>query len=166
MCCKLLNIPVLQKPRQVWCKHCQIGVGCGIYPDRPAECASFYCLYRLSPELGEEWKPSLSKMVLNYESKIRRVNVSVDADSPDIWRQEPYYSQLKGMALHLLRGKGHLLVWTRDDVVAILPDREVSFPHARDKVIVVRGRMTAQGEEYDVAALDADDPQLQSLEPG
>lgn len=160
LCCKVLNISVLQKPRQVWCQHCEIGAGCGIYEDRPAQCASFYCLYRISPELGEDWKPSLSKMVLNYESNIGRVNVAVDADYPDVWKQEPYHSQLRSMALHLLRAKRHLLVWTRGEVIAILPDRDVSFEHTPDKIIVVRGRVTARGEDYEALALDPDDPRL------
>ena len=34
-CCKILKIRELNKPANTWCKHCNIGVGCGIYDSRP-----------------------------------------------------------------------------------------------------------------------------------
>lgn len=165
LCCKLLNIQSLQKPRLIWCKHCDVGVGCAIYEQRPSECRDFYCTYRVSAELGEEWKPSVSKMVVNFESGIGRVNVSVDPEFSDAWRREPYYSQLKAMALHMLRNEGHLLVWEGDEPIAILPDRDVRLGIGRDNVIVIRGRSTPNGEEYDAIALAHDDPRLRDLTP-
>jgi hypothetical protein len=166
LCCKLLNIASLDKPRLVWCQHCEIGVGCRIYERRPRECQDFYCTYRVSPELGEEWKPSVSKMVVNFESRTKRVNVSVDPDFADAWRREPYYTQIKAMALHMLRRQGHLIVWEGAEAIAILPDREVPLGATRDNVIVVRGRMTPDGEEYDAFALTTDDPRLKDINPG
>jgi hypothetical protein len=166
LCCKLLNIASLKKPRLVWCEHCSIGVGCGIYADRPGECADFYCTYRVSPQLGEEWKPSLCKMVVNFESANKRVNVSVDPDFAGVWRREPYYSQLKAMALHMLRGQGHLVVWEGEDAIVILPDRDVPIGRAHDQVIVIRGRATPSGEEYDAFALPQNDPRLEDFRPG
>jgi hypothetical protein len=35
MCCKLLSVEPLNKPRQQWCSHCDIGVGCEIYVTCP-----------------------------------------------------------------------------------------------------------------------------------
>lgn len=163
LCCKLLNIQSLQKPRLIWCKHCDVGVGCTIYEQRPGECGDFYCTYRVSPELGDEWKPSICNMVVNFESGIRRVNVSVDPEFSDVWRREPYYSQIKAMALHMLRSEGHLLVWEGDEPIAILPDRDVRLGRGPDNIIVVRGRSTPTGEEYDAIALAPDDPRLAEL---
>ena len=163
LCCKVLNIGSLRKPRNVWCQHCDIGNGCTIYEQRPGECRAFYCTYRVSPELGEEWKPSVSKMVVNFESGIRRVNVSVDPDFPGAWQREPYYSQLKAMALHLLRGQGHLLVWEGGEPIAILPNRDVRLGPGRDNIIVVGGRSTPTGEDYDAVSLAPDDPRLREF---
>lgn len=160
-----MNITSLSKPRQTWCMHCDIGVGCRIYSQRPTECAQFYCLYRVSPELGEEWRPADCGMVLNYEPHIRRVNVSVDGEAPQAWRREPYYSQIKAMALHMLRQQGHLLVWEAQGAIAILPDREVPVGNVETHVLLVLGRTTSQGEQYDILAVTPDDPRLRSANP-
>src|SRR5262245_37397574 len=94
LCCKLLPVEALNKPRTVLCSHCTSGVGCGIYEQRPSECQDFYCEYRLNSELGEEWKPLTAHMLVMVESRARRVHVMVDEGHYDIWRTEPYYSQI------------------------------------------------------------------------
>jgi hypothetical protein len=160
-----MNITALGKPRQTWCVHCEINVGCKIYAERPNECAQFYCLYRVSPELGEEWRPADCGMVLNYEPHIKRVNVSVDGATPGAWRREPYYSQIKAMALHMLRQQGHLLVWEPSGATAIMPDRDVPVGNVEKRVLLVRGRATAQGEEYDILVVDPDDPRVTPADP-
>ena len=59
LCCKLPNIhtPKNFKKDYTWCKHCEIGVGCKIYSDRPKMCKDFVCawLLGLTPE---ELKPN------------------------------------------------------------------------------------------------------------
>jgi hypothetical protein len=50
LCCKLPLIdwpefPELKKAPGVYCKHCVVGKGCAIWPDRPVHCASFQCLW-------------------------------------------------------------------------------------------------------------------------
>lgn len=150
LCCKLLRVPTLDKPRLSWCAHCDIGVGCRIYGERPRECAGFYCTYRWSPELGEEWKPSKCGMVLNYERSLQRLNISVDPDRGEVWREEPYHSQIRAMALHLLRRRGHVLVWRGHEAIVILPHKEVPLGVSPDRRFSVCGRETPQGEEYEV----------------
>lgn len=44
-CCKLLSIDEIAKRAGVWCEHCEIGVGCKIYPERPRTCVDFRCAY-------------------------------------------------------------------------------------------------------------------------
>lgn len=46
VCCYLLEVPSLAKPRRVACGHlCQ--QGCAIYSQRPTECSGFYCLWAM-----------------------------------------------------------------------------------------------------------------------
>jgi hypothetical protein len=124
LCCKLLDIEALKKPRLVWCPDCKIGEGCGIYESRPSVCRDFHCLYRVSPELGEQWNPAVSKMLLNYVAPAKQVNVHTDPDFPNMWRQAPYYAEIKRMAHYMLQRRGHLIVWEGEEQIVILPDRD------------------------------------------
>lgn len=47
-CCRVFDIPQVQKPAGVWCQHCDIGKGCKIYEARPQPCVEFECLWLLS----------------------------------------------------------------------------------------------------------------------
>lgn len=47
-CCKLPEIPELDKPVNVWCEHVRLDRatgGCGIYADRPKPCREFRCAW-------------------------------------------------------------------------------------------------------------------------
>ncbi len=45
MCCKLPEIPSINKKSYSWCKNCNIGEVCNIYEKRPEKCKEFVCLY-------------------------------------------------------------------------------------------------------------------------
>ena len=47
MCCKLPEIPSVNKKSYVWCNNCDVGNGCKIYKSRPQKCKDFVCLYIL-----------------------------------------------------------------------------------------------------------------------
>ena len=49
-CCRVFAIPELDKPAGKWCQHCDIGVGCKIYENRPERCIDFKCMWLLSFE--------------------------------------------------------------------------------------------------------------------
>lgn len=106
LCCKVMGILELEKPKGVWCSHAVPGCGCAIYPDRPNSCREFSCLWLLDRSLGEEWKPEKSKLVIVPEGKATKV--FVDGATPDAWKREPYYSALLDF---MQRGvlEGHLL---------------------------------------------------------
>ena len=89
-----MGIYALDKPRGQWCEHAMPGRGCSIYADRPQECRSFSCLWLLDDNLGPEWKPEKSKMVLVADETGRRTMVHVDAAAPDAWRRAPYHQRL------------------------------------------------------------------------
>jgi hypothetical protein len=164
LCCKLMAIRELQKPRLAECSHCHIGVGCRIYTNRPAECAEFYCSYRLDPNLGEEWRPADCKIVVAYDRKDHRINVCVDPSLGDGWREAPYYDQIKAMATNILNARGHLIVWQGADGIGILPHKEVFLGPPQPNQVVVAGRATGEfGEEFVLVVMDQDDPRLANL---
>jgi hypothetical protein len=51
-CCNYPAVPVLKKPAYVLCDHASL-TGCGIYGERPPECAAYTCLW-----LDGEFSPS------------------------------------------------------------------------------------------------------------
>ena len=45
MCCYVMGVEDIGKPKSQWCQHCKPGKGCSIYADRPATCkSSFNCM--------------------------------------------------------------------------------------------------------------------------
>lgn len=108
MCCYLLQVSELNKPRDTWCQHCRPGDGgCTIYEVRPNICRTYACGWLMSGTVGEEWYPLKSHMVLSLApfNGILTCSVTVDPHFPDAWREEPYYGQLKRMASAGLRVK-------------------------------------------------------------
>jgi hypothetical protein len=162
LCCKLMKITALDKPRLTWCTHCEIGVGCKIYEQRPGECARFYCGYRLDARLGEEWRPADCGLLVSYEAQAKRVNVLVDSVNPEAWKAEPFYSQIKAMALSILRQRGHLIVWQGADGIGVLPHKNVFLGPPQPNQVVVAGRRLDENgaEEFELMVLDRDDPRL------
>ena len=76
LCCKLLAISELEKPRATWCTHCDVKAGCRIHGSHPVECKDFYCGYLTNSALDERWAPTKSKIVLAYdELQIGRAHV-------------------------------------------------------------------------------------------
>ncbi|MCC6315206.1 MAG: hypothetical protein IT337_14475 [Thermomicrobiales bacterium] len=148
LCCKLLGIGALGKPTGSWCPHCAPPAGCGIYESRPQECRDFACLWLESEALGEEWRPSRSKIVL-YLVDGERLVAHVDVGSPAAWRSEPYYGQLKSWARQGMRGGPKVVVRVGERLVAILPDRDVDLGRvARGDGIFIGERMTPAGPSY------------------
>ncbi len=98
-------------------------------------------------------------MVVTYEQHINRVNISFNGPPEKTWRREPYHSDIRAMALHMLRRRGHVLVWEGREAIAILPNREVRLGRLETRIVCVRRRDTPLGPEYDIVALDPDDPE-------
>jgi hypothetical protein len=68
LCCKIMAVEAVQKPRNQWCTHCDKTKGCTIYETRPETCATFECLWLASQvtpvAFGPELRPDRSKVVL------------------------------------------------------------------------------------------------------
>ena len=126
LCCKLIRVDAFAKPPGVWCPHCAPGGGgCRIYDSRPAECRDFYCAWLASPTLGEEWRPSRCKLVLRVESDGRLIAVHVDPSDPAAWRREPYFRTLKRFAAQGADSNQQVIVYIKNRVIAIFPNKEV-----------------------------------------
>lgn len=71
LCCKVFGVDPLNKPRNTWCEHCDIGKGCRIYEDRPDECRSFECLWLQGPDIiPEEMAPVHTKVILTSHPEL------------------------------------------------------------------------------------------------
>ena len=151
LCCKVFEVPVLEKPAGSWCKHCQPGKGCGIWETRPDHCRAFYCLWMTQSWLAPEWKPDISKIVITVDPATGFLLFQVDPGSANAWKREPYYSQIKRWSAAYL-AKGLLcLVFVNKAATVVLPDRDqvlgVIPPGGR---ILTRERLSSLGATLDV----------------
>ncbi len=101
MCCKLPNIDELGKKAGDWCHHCSTRSNCDIYETRPDSCRSFFCHFMENPRLGEEWRPSKSRLMILGKDDGHTVLVMVDPDRPDAWKKEPYLASFHNWSQRL-----------------------------------------------------------------
>jgi len=117
LCCRLPDIDHFDKPADEWCLHCVAGQGCSIYAERPSVCREFLCLWMTDHDLGEEWEPSRSHVMIYRQGP--QITVLADPDFPDVWRQDPYLPQLQSWAEEAARSGGYVIVFWRNEVVKI-----------------------------------------------
>ena len=150
-----MEVEPLEKPRAVWCPHCDQKRGCKIYESRPEACRKFYCGYRRIATIDDRWKPSKAKFLINYEEATRRIVIHVDPVRPDAWRLEPFYSTLKQWARRALAEQGMVIVWVGSNATIVFPDRDKYLGHVRDdQFIVPVERQTPSGPQFDFDVAD------------
>lgn len=157
LCCKLVAIKELEKPEGIWCKHCAPGRGgCLIYDSRPPSCQGYYCGWLQSDQFGSEWRPATCKMVISAEGEGNRLTVYVDPSFPTNWRREPYYSQLKQLAIEYAEQQMQLLVRINDRATVLLPNKEVDLGVVAedDQIMVQRDRRLGIWDAFVVSAKD------------
>ena len=136
LCCKVMAIEALAKPVSAWCPHCRPGRGCLIYPDRPAECRAFSCLWLVNDLLDLRWKPNKSKLVLTTSED--GIEVRCDPGFPDAWRKEPFRSEIHEWAVS---GETHdvtVVVIVGQKMILITPEREFDLGVVRPDERIVR----------------------------
>lgn len=157
LCCKLMIIPELEKPDNVWCTHCDIGTGCRIYDARPQMCRDFRCHYLTDDVLGEEWNPARSHFVLRSDGNM--LIVQVDPHRPDAWKRPPYYVALHKHAANIYRKGGQIVARIGDQAVAILPDRDVDLGLCSEEDrVVTTPQFTPQGVRWTAQKLSPGGP--------
>lgn len=124
LCCKIMGVREIDKPRGQWCNHCDIGKGCVVHSTSPSECKIYTCRFQVDPGLDENWRPSKCGLVINADR--RRVVVNVDTDRPDAWRKEPFYSTFKRWSRTALPG-WPVYISIGDEVIGVYPDRDVTI---------------------------------------
>jgi Fe-S-cluster containining protein len=102
-CCDILEVTAVTKPVNELCRHWETGKGCTIYNDRPQMCRSFTCAW-LQGHFNDDWFPEKARLVMHFSGDT--VNVQVDPNCPDRWRQEPYFSKLCELSLNGIRARG------------------------------------------------------------
>jgi hypothetical protein len=166
LCCKVLKILELNKPQGAWCQHCKPGAGCKIYTERPLECRTFECGYQTQAELGEEWKPDRSKIVLVVEPEANRITAHVDPQRPDAWMREPFHTQLRQWAAAATPHRGQVIATVGRRAFMIFPDRDTDLGLVDDdELIVTTERKTPFGVELVASKIHKDDPRAQNLVP-
>jgi hypothetical protein len=167
LCCKVLGIPEIDKPKGEWCQHCDIGRGCGIYSDRPAVCRAFHCGYLTMPALGAHWFPARSKMIITSEFEGEQIAIQVDPSRPTAWREQPYYGEIKQWARAAAKDLQQVVVCIAKRQIVILPDEDVDLGEiAQDERIVI-GEVVENGRlKLRAMKLRADDPRLTGIAAG
>ncbi|MGY3887354.1 YkgJ family cysteine cluster protein [Aeromonas aquatica] len=68
-CCIDLRIEQdsLKKLADEPCPHLVQSGGCGIYNERPSVCRTWYCAWRYMANLGDEWRPDRSGIILRFD---------------------------------------------------------------------------------------------------
>jgi hypothetical protein len=135
MCCKVYEVPVLNKAPGKWCSHCKPGRGCGIWDTRPEFCREFFCRYIVDPNLGPQWRPDICKFVMNYQPN-GTFAIACDPGARHAWKQEPYYAGIKrisgqlldgGITTYVVDGVNKIIVTPDEDVVACGIDETPNF---------------------------------------
>jgi Fe-S-cluster containining protein len=160
LCCKLAQVEVLDKPAGVWCRHCAPGRGgCTIYETRPETCRNWACSWIVDSRIGPEWYPLTSKMILFFENAGSRLCVRVEPSHADVWRREPYYSQLKQWSREAVQNRQQIVVFIKKRVIVILPDKDVDFGDVElGEQIWVGAQDTPTGRTWSAAKIPADVP--------
>jgi hypothetical protein len=92
MCCKIMGVTELEKPRDTNCKFCAKGRGCTIYSNRPESCKNFECLWlqSQSPDVpytfGPELRPDRCRVVMYPTTSGKGVIANVDPMRPNAWQ--------------------------------------------------------------------------------
>jgi len=132
MCCKLMAIPSLAKPRHSWCPKYVMRSGCGIYAERPSECRAFECLYLQAPGLDDAWRPDRAKFMIWTGTEDRRLIVEVDPAAPAAWRQAPYYAQIKAWSDRSAPEPLEVTVRVGSRVTVVFPEADIDLGGERD----------------------------------
>jgi hypothetical protein len=83
----------VEKPRNQWCKFCEIGKGCGIYPDRPQVCKLFNCQWLLG-DFPDEMRPDKIGFYVLIEGSVAKVIVDMDRE----WQGDEIIEKLRQRA--------------------------------------------------------------------
>jgi len=112
--------------------------------------------------MPEAWQPSKAKMFLVAGEN--SVTAYVDTGFPTAWRNEPYYSELKRMAISAAPDMGQVCVTIgrNKQTIVILPDTDTDLGEVTDDERIVLHEHTSPSGRVQLRALKMrhDDPRL------
>jgi hypothetical protein len=89
------------------------------------------------------------KLVLRVESDGRLIAVHVDPNDPAAWRREPYFQTLKQFSMKGTDINQRVVVYIKDRVILVLPNKEVDVGTMRPgDHLVVREISRVQAGEF------------------
>jgi hypothetical protein len=91
LCCKVMRVEELNKPSGTMCSYAALGQGCSIREHRPKSCRTFFCGWRLDPNIDSFWKPEICGFLLTISMRYGSMLVMVDPARPLAWKTQPYY---------------------------------------------------------------------------
>lgn len=153
LCCKVFNLPILNKEAGAWCEHCTQGKGCGIYSARPAPCRTFQCMWTVAGALGEEWRPDNAGFVIAADGML--ISIVVDPETPDAWREQPYYAQLKRWSVRNRPNYLTVIVRTPKQSIVIFPETDIALGPARKGFEIRSGYRNENGRAVPFAHFEA-----------
>lgn len=87
-CCKVMGVAELNKPPNVWCTACNIGVGCAGYGIRPKSCVDFECAYAQGLMGAKpEARPDRAKVVFGFTRDGKYPIAYVEPSRPRAWEE-------------------------------------------------------------------------------
>jgi hypothetical protein len=118
------------------------------------------------PALGENWRPSVSRLVIGFEGGTKAMLIQVDPDRPEAWKRAPYYQQLKEWSRRAAAGRAQVIVMIGLRAIVILPDKDVDLgPIGDDEMVVTEETRTARGIQLNAVKLKRKDPRADQLMP-
>ena len=139
-CCKLLEVPSLNKPTCQWCVHAKPGRlpgACTIYEARPIECRTFRCLWLMSHEDADKTpmpmmvRPDRSHvcfgaLLMNGEAMEMGTAAHVDPAYPNAWLEWPMHQMMQQMVAQgvtiIIYCAGARKLWDRNGIRNIEPE--------------------------------------------
>lgn len=103
-CCRHLNIPETDSPEGELCKHCDEGVGCKIYDERPEPCQIFECCWRQMEYAHIDLRPDNCGVLFEKWTDKVIVGSTNDKLSDLILRQLEFF-QREGISTVIIRPK-------------------------------------------------------------
>jgi hypothetical protein len=133
LCCKLVPVPVIQKPAGKRCKHARHGKGCTIYATRPFDCRSWTCRWMADRANTEGMsRPDRSHFVVDiipdqikqkFESGAERdigvIQVWIDPAFPEAAKSD----ELRRYMAHMAEKFGYptIIRWNARDAYVVFP---------------------------------------------
>src|SRR5690348_2936212 len=100
LCCKILGVVDLPKPKDQWCNHCDKGMGCRIYHSRPKTCREFDCVWLQDSDgkiLGDDCRPDRIGVVLQMTEN--GIIAHCDVARHAAWRDQKIRNRLRILTL-------------------------------------------------------------------